>query len=144
MASTFTLGDHTYSIGRIPARTQDFLMKRIAPFAGILSMVRDPKALRNNPIEVLKLFTDALANMSDDDFSFVLDTCFAVVKRQQGTGWAEIAAPGTSNLMFEDIDQLYRYLIVGHVLQDSLGPFVGAAGKFLEMMAPPAEQISSP
>ncbi len=65
----------------------------------------------------------ALADMSDGDFEYVVNTCLAVVLRNQMNNWAPVFVPG-GGLMFDDIDLGGTVQLVAKVIWHSLGPFL--------------------
>lgn len=64
-----------------------------------------------------------LAEMSDADVEYVVNTCLSVVAINQANNWASVLAP-SGVLMFDTIDLPVTVQIVAKVIQDSLGPFL--------------------
>jgi hypothetical protein len=67
--------------------------------------------------------TQALADMPDVDFEYVVNTCLAVVQRNQMNNWAPVYSAG-GGLMFDDIDLGATVQLVAKVIWYSLGPFL--------------------
>jgi len=64
-----------------------------------------------------------LAEMSDADFEYVVNTCLASVHRNQMNNWAPVFVAG-GGLMFDDIDLGATVHLVAKVIWHSLGPFL--------------------
>lgn len=66
---------------------------------------------------------DALSQLSDTDFDYILDRCMEMVERQSAPDvWAKLVAP-RGGMMFADITAPMQLIIIGHVLKDNLGDF---------------------
>jgi hypothetical protein len=138
----FEHGGHKYRANKLSAKRQFHVSRRLAPLlfglmkSGALSgsavpvgldvqvdaTVGDaPNALSGDVLEALG---SALATMSDTDADYVVDSCLAVVVRQQpGGGWAQLMSG--EKLMFEDLDMAGMLTITWQVVQDSLSGFFG-------------------
>ena len=119
-----------YRVGKMDARRQFHVMRRLAPLLSTLGPVAaggldDPAALA--PMAAV------LAGLSDEDVDYVLDTCLAVCQRQQGDAWAAIRVPnGKASLsMFADIDMAAELRLTAEAIKGNLGdffaPLLGAA-----------------
>lgn len=129
----FTLNDHEYATRKLDVRKQAHVVRRIAPaLTSLVSITLEDK----KRLEEAGLPTDgagvsvekfmgpmlrAIGDMDDSDFDFVVNTCLAVVTRQQGNGWAPVRAGG--EMAFDDIDLMEMLQLVGKVIQESLGRF---------------------
>jgi len=75
--------------------------------------------------EVLQPFADALANLKDADFEFVLNTCLAVVKVNHEGNWIGVWNASAKAAMLDDLNDITALLpIVIRVIKDSLGNFL--------------------
>lgn len=143
----FEVDGHQYRAGKIPARTQHHLVRRLAPFASTFTVLKEPAKIQKDPSLLIGVMGEALAKMSDEDSDFIFDTCLRVVEYKQGeSGWQKLhVGAGSNRLMFTDVETnlLSQYLIIGYVLQDSLGPFIDAVKRAL-MTLLPATSATSP
>lgn len=115
-------GQH-YRIGRMDARTQFHVSRRLAPlYASIGQAVTSEQEGKNSLSAMFGPIAEALSRMSDEDTDYVLDHCLAVVTRQQGTQFAPVAARGGA-LMFDDIDMPTMMQLAIAVIQENIGGF---------------------
>lgn len=118
------VGGQKYRIGRIDARKQFHVARRLAPLLAGMSGLTGKSVGFEAFIGPL---TDALSGMSDEDVDYVLDVCLGVCQRLQlnGQGAPVIARGG--GLMFEDIDMGQMIQLAVKVIQDNLGSFFPGA-----------------
>jgi hypothetical protein len=119
----FEINGQTYRSSKLNARQQFHVSRRLAPVLGGLATASGSAA--EDFAHFLQPIADAVAKMSDDDCDYILDTCLAVVQRQQGTAWAQIFV--AKNIMFEDIDMAAMLQIAAKVIQENLGSFFHAS-----------------
>jgi hypothetical protein len=128
----FKVGDHNYRCGKMSARVQFHVARKLGPILAKLGPgVTDTRSKDENKpfnmIDLLEPAVDALAEMPENDCDYVLDRCMAVVQRQVGTAWQNIWNESAKKLIFEnDIDLSAMIQIAVHVLGDNLGNFIGA------------------
>jgi hypothetical protein len=116
------VGGQKYRIGRIDARKQFHVARRLAPLLAGMSGVPDKSA---GFAAFLGPLTDALSGMSDEDVDYVLDICLGVCQRLQPNGHpAPVMVRG--GLMFEDIDMGQMIQLAVKVIQENLGGFFPA------------------
>lgn len=114
------VGGQKYRIGRIDARKQFHVARRLAPLLAGMSGLTDKNA---GFAALIAPLTDALSGMSDEDVDYVLDVCLGVCQRIQSNGQgAPVTARGGS-LMFEDIDMGQMIQLAVKVIQENLGGF---------------------
>jgi hypothetical protein len=117
------VGGQKYRIGRIDARKQFHVARRLAPLLAGMSGVPDKSA---GFAAFLGPLTDALSSMSDEDVDYVLDVCLGVCQRIQPNGHpAPVMVRG--GLMFEDIDMGQMIQLAVKVIQENLGGFFPGA-----------------
>lgn len=131
--SEITIAGQKYQIGRLNARKQFHVARRLAPVVpdiiGSLSLLK--RMIRGEKIEIAQLTTliDAgvlgLAGMSDADANHVLDECLGVVTIQQGSAWANVWAAGAGP-MFDFIGLPEMMQLVWAVVQSNLMNFFPA------------------
>ncbi|MFP3756789.1 phage tail assembly chaperone [Cupriavidus sp. SIMBA_020] len=139
MGREIQLGGNAYSIGRLTAKQQFHVSRRIAPIIPPLIPVFVKLAKTSGGAagamdaltqdldgfgQVLQPFADALAAMNDADADYVMDNCLTAVQRQQPTGWARVVSPEQKTLMFQDMDMAVILPLVVQVIVANLGPFI--------------------
>jgi hypothetical protein len=127
--STITVKGETYECGKIPALAQFHVVRRLGPMlvvAGIsVEMLRNGMKVELDDIVTMAgPVMELLAKMSDEDSEYIIFTCLAAVKRQQGTAFAPITAKDTKALMFMDIDMPVMLRLVIEVMKENLGGFL--------------------
>ncbi len=132
MSLEIDLNGNRYSIGKLNAKQQFHISRRIAPILPTLIPVfvrlaggnrvvsEDPGGLA----DVLQPLADGLAAMKDEDAEYVLDTCLQVVQRKQEHGWAAVWSASQRTPMFQDIDLGVMLPLVMRVITVNLGPFM--------------------
>lgn len=119
--SDIELNGHTYVVGRLNARQQFDVLRRLGgvSFWFEQELAEDASAAARF---VAALATGAMASLSQVDSDFLLDTCLSVVKRRSGQNLVPVQQGG--RLMFEnDIDMEGMLVLCDAVMQESLGPF---------------------
>jgi hypothetical protein len=125
MSDTVEVGGFQYRIGRIDARKQFHVARRLAPLLAGMTGLPDKAAGFSGFIGPL---TDALSGMSDEDVDYVLDVCLGVCQRMQPNGHGAPVIARGGGLMFEDIDMGQMVQLAVKVIQQNLsGFFPGAA-----------------
>ncbi|QYY30237.1 hypothetical protein K2O51_22970 [Cupriavidus pinatubonensis] len=149
MSREIELGGNTYSIGRLSAKQQLHVSRRIAPvippmIPAFLKLAEKLKAsgvdapeasgaataklLMGGDLsdlgEALQPFADALAALNDADADYVFDNCLSAVQRRQDSGWARVVSLEQKTLMFQDMDLGVMLPLVVQVIVANLGPFI--------------------
>lgn len=115
------VGGQKYRIGRIDARKQFHVARRLAPL--LAGIVPDKSAV--GFAAFLGPLSHTLSGMSDEDVDYVLDICLGVCQRIQANGHpAPVMVRG--GLMFEDIDMGQMIQLAVKVIQESLSGFFPA------------------
>jgi hypothetical protein len=122
--SDIEVSGNVYRIGRMDARKQFHVSRRLAPLlAGLGGAIAGKK---EDIASTFQPIAEALAQMSDEDTDYILDNCLAVVSRQQGNQFAPVMARG-GNMMFEDIDLPTMMQLTITVIRENLGGFFPAS-----------------
>lgn len=135
MTLEFTVGGHTYRAGKLDARRQFHVTRRLAPLLAEF-MTPDVAAALKGPGQgadaaipeaqlagMMTAVAERLGDLPDESLDYVINHCLLVVERQQATGgWARVMLSG-ERLMFEDLDMRGLLEITWKVLQDSLAGF---------------------
>ncbi|MBN3848623.1 hypothetical protein G3N58_17600 [Paraburkholderia sp. Ac-20342] len=127
MSDIVEIGGHKYRIGRIDARKQFHVARRLAPLlAGMSGALGADRGAGFGAF--IGPLTEALSGMSDDDVDYVLDVCLGVCQRLQPNGQGAPVIARSGGLMFEDIDMGQMIQLAVKVIQENLsGFFPGAA-----------------
>ncbi|MBR8655956.1 hypothetical protein KDH83_21840 [Achromobacter sp. Marseille-Q0513] len=132
MALEIDLNGHRYSIGKLSAKQQFHMSRRIAPIVPTLipvfvRLAAGGKRISEDPggmADVLQPLADGLAAMKDEDAEYVLDTCMQAVQRKQEHGWANVWSASQRVPMFQDIDLAVMLPLALRVITENLGPFI--------------------
>lgn len=120
MSGIVEINGQSYRIGRLDAKKQFHVARRLAPLLAGLGGALKGEA--KGFAEMVAPIAEALAKMSDEDTDYVIDTCLAVVARQQGEGFQSVMVKG-GGLIFQDIDLPAMLQITVAVIQQNLGSF---------------------
>jgi len=135
----FDLDGRHYRADKLNAINQGHVSRRIAPlipnlipiFLQINKAVSKDGSDSGDQVlavlarpEILQPLADALANLKDADFEFVLNTCLSVVKVQHDGNWIAVWNASAKAAMIEDLNDIAALIpIVIRVIKDSLGNF---------------------
>ena len=128
-APELDLAGFTYRIGKLPAKTQFHLARKLAPVVSTLgtavSQLGGSGAEQSQEqwiVTALGPVTEVVAGMSETDVNFIIDTSLSVVSRRQDDGrYAPIQRNG--NLMFIDIEMPTMFRLVVETIKENLGSF---------------------
>lgn len=123
----FDIGGVAYRADQLDAFKQLHVSRKIAPvvpklipvFVLLQKSAHDDLAALGTAAAP---FAEALAALPEADVDYVVKTCLASVKREQGGAWAPLMAGGA--LMFADLDLGQMLPIVVRVLRENLGNFI--------------------
>ncbi|MGE4504035.1 MAG: phage tail assembly chaperone [Desulfovibrionaceae bacterium] len=126
------IGGVFYGIGRLPARKQFHVVRRLAGalsgLGGLLpkdGALPKPEDLMQRG-DLLEKLLKALSELDDATVDYVVDACLSVVSRKDRSGgWAK-AMTDTGGLMFEDMDMLTMLTLTARVIQGNLSGFFDA------------------
>ena len=123
MLDTVEVNGQSYRIGKMPAREQFHVVRRLGPaIMGFLAS----GAKGGGAAGFYGPIVDHLSKMSDEDSDYVLDHCLSVVQRAQGNEWVKVRAPNGA-LMFNDIELPQLLNLTRAVLTENLRGFFPAA-----------------
>ena len=130
--SEFQINGHTYRAGKMNAKRQMHVMRRVAPVlpnvAGLATIFsgRDPGSVTLMELSpALSPIANAISHMSDDDCEYVLDACLSVVQRQQAQSWAPLWNQAAGAPQFADVELPAMLQIASRVLQENFAGFLG-------------------
>ncbi len=121
MTNDFQIGEHTYRAGRLDARTQFHVVRRLAPVVSALGIVL-PLLNAASPIAVMEPLLKAIGEMKDEDADYVLSKCLAVVQRVTPEGIFAVRG-GHGRLNYDDISMPEMVTIAWHVIEGNLKSF---------------------
>jgi hypothetical protein len=136
MNETVEVGGFSYRIGRIDARKQFHVSRRLMP---LLARLGGAAALKSQAgadgfTKFLGPLSEVLSKMSDEDVDYVLDACLSVCQRIQPNGQGAPVMARGGGMMFNDIDMGQMVQLTVHVIRENLsGFFPGATAE-----SPPA------
>lgn len=132
----------SYSIGRLSAKKQFHVSRRLGPFLGdvmpkIKALLKGKGEVLDRAIELVPQIIKTLASMSDEDCDFIIDSCLAVVKLKEETGWHPVLTPNGVLMYSDRIDMLVMLELTAEVVQANLLKFfpTGKLMDFIEAMA---------
>jgi hypothetical protein len=122
----FEVGGKKFRCGRLDARTQYHLNRKISP-----TIVRVEKHAASGPggkvtlFDVIEPIAEDLRAMAMEDANFILDTCLSVTQRSQDQSGTELWSPVVNGkqIMFADIDGADLVQIQVNVIKANLGNF---------------------
>lgn len=139
----FQLNGQLYSAGRLNAKQQFHVARRLAPLlkgfgdvvknaGGIFSIVEKHFAgklkedlKKIDPFEMVQPLADALNEMSDENANYIIDACCGVTQRRTGSAWGPVIAPNGMP-MYPDMDWSVIIMIVIKVVEANLLNFTDA------------------
>lgn len=95
----FELEGKVYKTGKLDARTQFHIVRRLAPVIGEIA----PFAQGKVGVEALPILANAISKLTDADADYVIFGLLKVVvrKQDQGLGWGPVSTD--DQLMYDDI-----------------------------------------
>lgn len=119
------IGGQKYRIGRIDARKQFHVARRLAP---ILASLGASSFKGDGFTKFLGPISEALSTMSDEDVDYVIDACLSACQRLQANGQGAPVIARGGGLMFEDIDMGQMIQLTVKVIQQNMAGFFPGAG----------------
>lgn len=143
---THKVGQHTYHFGRMDARTQFHVTRRIAPLlstlgqaAGVLGQLSamGPEAM----LAIMGPLAERMASMPEQDLDYVINKALAVTSRQQGEHLVPVMAD-SGVILFADITGEQLMALTSRCLQENLGNFFDLALGLFQDSSPQAPEPS--
>lgn len=112
---------NSYRIGKIDARSQFHITRRLAPVLGEIAKAMSGGSTTG--MDVLPPLAGAVANLSDDDSDYCLFGLLKVVTRKQpsGLGWGPVSTGNA--LMYDDINMATMMRLAWESFQVNLASF---------------------
>lgn len=120
-----------YKAGRIDARKQFHIVRRLAPVMGGVSKGGDP----------IDAIAGAISSLSDADADYVVFGLLACVKRKQdnGLGWAPVCRD--TSLMFDDIGMADMIQLAVLAFKENMSDFFDVVRSTLKEQQPPQNAL---
>lgn len=124
MATEVTIGDRTYIAGKLGAKDQFHVFRRVMPLlTPILGMLQaEMRGESVNRLIMTMIMSEDLAKMPDDTLDYVIHKCLEVVEVQTEGKPLKLIVNGRS--MFGDMDLPTMIGIVWAVLMENFRPFL--------------------
>lgn len=124
MTAQVTIGERTYTVGKMNAEDQFHVLRRVMPLVKpILESLK--LGIGFNPLMLVQISED-LASLSDEQLNYVLHKCMDVITVQAG-GSAPIKLRVNGRYMFADIDLPIMMQLTWAVLMENFRPFLTRA-----------------
>lgn len=144
MSRDVDVGGHKYRVGKLNARQQFHVMRKLAPVLGGIGalMKVDFDAPDGDALgTALETFADSISKLATIDADFVMDSLLSKVERQadNGAAWSFLyttAPDGKLLSMFPDIDMAAELKLVWAAIVENFSPFFAGAFSALKGAAP--------
>lgn len=135
----FELKEQTYSVGKIDARSQFHIVRRLAPVLGEIAPAAANGKLGG--MDALPPLANAIAKLSDADADYCLFGLLGVIKRKQpqGMGWGPVSTGNA--IMYDDIDMAAMLQLAWKALEFNMSGFFAALPSDLKEAA---RKVSDP
>ena len=112
-----------YRAGKLDARAQFHIVRRLAPFLKALAPLAGKMKDQSQALEALPAIGEVLAELDDETADYVLFGLLSVVTRKepQGLGWANVSKGNA--LMYMDITMSDMIAMAGRALMANMGDF---------------------
>jgi hypothetical protein len=150
--SVFTIKARVYHSTKLGAIKQAHLMRRLLPLVASLtnlgklnikalaaSAQAAPGATADVARDAIMPIANAIAELSDEQFNYIIDLCMGQVRREEGEGanirQVQIWNRAAQALQYEDIDLPVMLQICGEVIMENLAGFLPAGSSpFSELL----------
>jgi len=127
----FEAGGHVYRTDKMNARDQLHLLRGLGPLLGPMvqmALINAEGTSDARRIAVMGPFFESFAKMEENEVNLLVNKCFAVAHRREGTNGANTWGPPLWNAasgrdQYNDYDLMTLVTICWHVIQDNLGGF---------------------
>lgn len=119
----FEQNGKTYKVGKLDARAQFHIVRRLAPvFGELIPALQDGK----EGFDAIPAMAKAVAGLSDADTDYCLFGLIGTMsrKQEQGLGWGPVATGNA--LMYADIDMVGMLQLAWQSLQYNMSGFFAA------------------
>lgn len=138
------LSGNDYQIGRLNARQQFNVMRRLTPLlassAKLLELAAQMKSFMETQatgelgdtenvdaaVKALMPLAEALRQIDDADVDYVMDTCLGCCFRKQNDSWRPMRR-GSGPIMFTDLSMMDELKLTWAVISENIGGFLGGS-----------------
>jgi hypothetical protein len=127
----FTIKDTQFRAEKLGAMQQAHLVRRLLPIVSTLASLAklrgpaglvDPDAAK----EAFQPLANALAELSDENFNYIIATCMSKIQMREGDRWVLVWNVPAARPQFDTIDLPLMMQLCFHVIQDNLSGFFPA------------------
>lgn len=118
----FEQNGHEYRVGKLNAREQFHIVRRLAPVFGELV----PALQGGSQFDAIPAMTRAIAGLSDEDADYCLFGLLKVVTRKQGQGMGYAPVSTGNAIMYDDVDMVGMLQLAWQSLQHNMAGFFTA------------------
>lgn len=127
--------DQVYKTGRLDARKQYHVARKIAPALFSLQSARarvrvtpgaeSDQEVEDVLVEITGAVARALSEMKTEDADYIIDTCLSVCERKQAGGWQKVLH-SNGHFLFDDLGVTDLIQLSVAVIRENLGSFFAA------------------
>ena len=115
------VGPNRYSIGKLDALKQFHVARRLVPVLAAFTKIGENKGVPQLKVGTLLPIAEALSKMSDEETEYIIQTCLAVVKRQDSGSWQYVMIQG--RFVYQDITMADMVKLTSEAIMENMGDF---------------------
>jgi hypothetical protein len=116
-----TVGEYTYSIGKLDALKQFHVARRLVPVLAAFTRIGEAPTSEGLGVKALLPIAEALSKMSDEETEYIINTCLSVVQRQDSGKLQRIMLQG--RFVYEDIKMPDMIKLTSETIMENMGDF---------------------
>jgi hypothetical protein len=138
--SELTIDGKAYRTGRLDARTQFHIVRRILPaLASLTSVDRE----NTSQLELVGVLAGAIAKLEDADCDYILSNTLSRCMRQDSQAWVPVWNVAANRLQYEDITLPTMIQLTAATLSENLGSFFPDPGVLFQSASSPPSAPTS-
>ena len=137
----YTVGGHTYKVGKLDVFEQFHIARKLGPILGDVAVALESGEGGDRVLQAIPAVVTGFAKPSNDDMDFCLLGLLRAVERQQpnGLGWGPVVIPNTRKLAYDDIELPQMLQLAWHSLSQNMhGFFAGLPADFRAVLQKPS------
>lgn len=120
--SEITVGEHTYTIGKMDALKQFHVARRLVPVLAAFTKIGERVDLAEGfGVGALIPIAEALSKMSDEETEYIIQTCLSVVQRQDSGKLQKVMVQG--KFVYQDIKMPDMIKLTSETIMENMGDF---------------------
>lgn len=120
--SEITVGEHTYTIGKLDALKQFHVARRLVPVLAAFTKIGEGADLSQGfGVGALIPIAEALSKMSDEETEYIIETCLSVVQRQDSGKLQKVMVQG--KFVYQDIKMPDMIKLTSETIMENMGDF---------------------